>query len=221
MSNSEQADNRNTDIFKKIQNGVFMIISVYASFAGIISFNDDIKKLMATPSKIDEVKKSQDEIRNSIETVNKNCISQNIDEIKKDQDRITANIAMITQSTTVNHKDIIDNDGFFKIKVRRADKEKNQDDKTSVYYDKSSSFFQVLKEGDSAYKDYKVIFKGVDIEYDPTIVVDIRKTNNIEGNTETDITFQVSQAVFTLLGGNAKSNLLTVKAKLINKKQEE
>lgn len=218
MDDTEQQNKRkNVDLFKKLQDWIFLLISIYASIVGIISFNDDIKKLMSTPTKIDELKSTQDGIKNELSFIKKECANQNISGIKSDQEEIKTNIEKITQKATVSHANIIDEEGFVKIKVRRADKESNQGgDKTSVYYDMKSSFFQELKQ-DAEFKKYKVIFKSIETEYDPTIIVEIRKTNNSNSNSETDIAFQVSQAIFTTLGGTDKNSLLTVRAKLIEK----
>lgn len=197
----EQRRERAWEFFlKKIQGIVILFVGFYASILGIVSFNSDVKSLFTISGKIDKIEGKVDTfIKQSEET--QKVTNSKINDIKELADKA--------------HAPAFDHDGYRTITIRKANNESDLIDKNSVYYDPSSKFFPELKE-DGGTQNFKVILKNNNNLFSPELVIKIReKTKKKNTSEETDITFQVSQSIFTTLGGGNNSIYLNVKAKII------
>lgn len=201
MSSDDDQRESNWEFYlKKIQSLVVLFVGIYASILGIISFNSDIKSLFTIPSKVTKIEEKIDVITKNLE---------------KTQAQTNAEIQSISELANKAHQKTFDENGYTKIKIRKASSEKEMPDKNSIYYDIGSKFFNELKE-DGGLQKFKVILKNDDNLFSPEIMIKIRgKTKKTDSDVETGITFQVSQSVFTALGGSSSSAYLEIKAKII------
>lgn len=206
MSESQDKNNIFSAVFNvdTLLNGVKWLIlvamSFYASLLTIVSFHSDIKDLLDTPKKIDDIEKG----------MGKAIIR--IEDKQKEIDGKINNINLIAEKF---HSYTLDEDGYRLVRIRMAHKEIDALDKNSIYFDGNSRFFPELKNNEDI-QNYKVVLKNMNNLFTPTIIVKIReKTNNNDQESNSDITFQVSKAIFIVLGGKESSSYLDVKAKVI------
>lgn len=187
-------------VLKIIQYTVLGTVSFYASLLTISSFNNDIKSLLDLPKKIDKI---ESEMKNSISSIDGKqlYLLEKVNEINESASRV--------------HATSFDENGYRVIRIRKASKEPEAIDKNSIYYDSRSKFFPQLAKGRNI-RDYKVELYNMDNIFSPAIRLQLRsRTNENSKKNDTDVTFQVSKAIFYTLGGGLSDEYLEVKAKVV------